>query len=193
MFTLGHSPSKKGRTTTADPIKDIKDVEAIKELLRDNVRDLALFTVAVNSAFRVGDLCNLRWEDTVDDDDVITLRVLEGKTKKPRIVPLNRSASATLRAWRAQCESEYVFSGQRGQMSTSTFGKLVKKWCAEVGLKGQFSAHTTRKAWIRLQIDHFGTPLPVVMTAVNHSDPKITLAYCGKLSDEVQLAYSNSL
>lgn len=193
MFNAGHSPAHKGRTTTTDPIKSIDDIVKIKELLRGNVRDLALFTVAVNSAFRAGDLCNLRWQDTVDEGGIITLRVLEGKTKKPRNVPLNESASKALRAWRAMCESEYIFSGQRGRMATATFGRLVKQWCADVGLKGTFCAHTTRKSWIRLQIDHFGTPLPVVMTAVGHSDPKMTLHYCGKLTDEVAQAYTNSL
>ena len=192
-FQPGHTPNHKGRTTTTDPIKNIEDVAKIKELLKDNVRDLALFTLAVNSAFRVGDLCNILWEDVIDDGSIMTLRVLEGKTKRPRNVPLNPAASRILRSWRGKCENEYIFSGQRGRMTTATFGRLVKMWCKEIGLKGSFCAHTTRKAWIRLQVDHFKTSLPVIMTAVGHKSESQTLHYCGKLGDEVLKAYSNSI
>lgn len=193
MFKQGHVPKHKGKTTTTDPIKDIAVVATVKENLKANVRDLALFTLAVNSAFRVGDLCNILWEDVLDDGVTMTLKVLEGKTKKPRVVPLNPSTSTILRAWRGQCENEYIFSGQRGRLTTATFGRMVKQWCKDAGIQGSFCAHTTRKTWVRLQVDHFGTSLPVIMTAIGHRSEAQTLHYCGKLGDEVLVAYSNSI
>jgi integrase len=192
-FTHGHVPAHKGKSTTTDPIKDIVVVAQVKELLKDNVRDLALFTLAVNSAFRVGDLCNLTWDDCLDDGTTIILKVLEGKTKRPRVVPLNSTASEALRAWRRECNSPFVFSGQRGRMTTATFGRMVKDWCSKVGLQGSFAAHSTRKTWVRLQVDHFGTSLPVIMTAVGHRSEAQTLHYCGKLGDEVTKAYAHVL
>lgn len=193
MFIQGHVPAHKGKTTTTDPIKDIEVVGKVKELLRDDVRNLALFTLAVNSAFRIGDLCNILWEDVLDDGTTMTLKVLEGKTKKPRVVPLNPATSSILRAWRGQCENEYIFSGQRGRLTTATFGRMVKQWCKDVGLQGSYAAHTTRKTWVRLQVDHFKTSLPVIMTAIGHRSEAQTLHYCGKLGDEVVKAYNNSI
>lgn len=194
-FQPGHIPAHKGRTTTTDPIRDFADVQRIKAMLQadGDVRGLALFSLAVNTAYRVGDLCNLRWEDCLDDGLTITVRVLEGKNRRPRIVPMGPEASAALRQWRYQCESEYVASGQRGRMQPATFAKFIKDCCRRIGLQGSFAAHTTRKTWVRVQLDHFGTSLPVISTAIGHQDVTQTLRYCGKLGDEVVRAYGNAI
>jgi integrase len=191
MFQQGHTPSHKGQMTTTDPIKDLAIVQSIKQRLTG--RDLALWTVAVNSALRAGDLCNLTWDDTHDDGTTITLTLLEGKTKKRRVIPLNPETSGFLRSWRARCESVYIYSGQRGRMTTATWGRLVKAWCEETGLKGSFSGHTTRKTWARIQHETFGTSMATLMSALNHSTEKQTMTYIGKLSDDVMKAYSNAL
>ena len=70
---------------------------------------------------------------------------------------------------------------------------MGKQWCADVGLQGSFAAHTTRKTWVRLQVDHFGTSLSVIMTAVGHRSEAQTLHYCGKLGDVVTKAYGNAI
>lgn len=191
MFAQGHTPTHKGRTTTTDPIKDLEVVRQIKASL--SVRDRALWSLAVNSALRAGDLVRLRWIDLHDDGQCITLRLLEGKTKKPRTIPLNEQTSSDLRAWRAFCESEFIYSGQRGALTTATWGRLVKDWCKRAGLEGNFSAHTTRKTFVRLQLDVFNTPLYTLMHVLNHSTERQTLKYAGRLADDVAAAYSHSL
>ncbi|MCL6485418.1 MAG: tyrosine-type recombinase/integrase, partial [Janthinobacterium lividum] len=108
MFEVGHTPSHKGKTTTTDAIRDPEQVAAIKELLKDTVRDLALWTLALNTALRAGDLVGLTWDDTQDDGTTITITLLEGKTKKRRVIPLNPATSAILRAWRIQCDQPYI-------------------------------------------------------------------------------------
>jgi integrase len=193
MFIKGHVPTHKGRTTTTDPVKDPAVVAKIKALLADDVRELALWTVAINSALRSGDLCALTWDDTRDDGEHIEIHVLEGKTKKPRVIPLNAEASRVLRAWRAQCDSPFIYSGQRGQITVATWGRMVKAWCEAVGLTGNFSGHTARKTFVRIQHDHYGTSLPVLMTVLNHSSERQTLTYMGRLGDDVVKAYGNTI
>jgi integrase len=193
MFVKGHTPVHKGKTTTTDPLKTPEAVQKVKDYLAGNVRDYALWVVAVNTAFRAGDLCNLTWDDTADDGTTITITVLEGKTKKRRVVPLNAQASAALREWRKHCDSQFVYSGQRGQLTTATWGRLVKGWCEACGFSGSFAGHSTRKTFARVQHDHFGTSLPVLMKVLNHSNELQTLTYLGKLGDDVLKAYSNSL
>jgi integrase len=127
------------------------------------------------------------------DGTVITLRVLEGKTKKPRTIPLNAEASRALRAWRATCQSEFIFSGQRGQLTTAAWGRMIKHWCRSLGLEGNFSGHTARKTFVRIQHDVHGTTLPVLMTVLNHSSERQTLTYMGRLGDDVLKAYANSI
>lgn len=193
MFVKGHIPAHKGKTTTTDPVKDPAVVAKIKDLLADHVRDLALWTVAINCAMRSGDLCRLKWENTEDDGVTITIRCLEGKTKKPRLVPLNEQASRVLRAWRRVCDSEYIYSGQRGALTTAAWGRMVKAWCHAVGLEGNFSGHTARKTFCRIQHDHFDTSLPVLMTLLNHSSERQTLTYLGRMDDDIREAYKNEI
>ena len=192
-FKAGHTPVSKGKTTTSDPIRDPKKVEEIKALLSDSPRDLALWTVALNTALRASDLVNLTWDDTQDDGRTITLTLLEGKTKKRRVIPLNPSASSVLRAWRGKCESTHIYSGQRGQMSIEGWSRLVKGWCKAVGLEGNFSSHTARKTFVRLQHDVHGTSLTTLMHMLNHATPRQTAVYMGKMDDDVLNAYAKCI
>ncbi|MDN4590826.1 hypothetical protein DBA29_20305 [Xenophilus aerolatus] len=189
-FQAGHVPSHRGRTTATDPIKTSADVAKIKELIRNHVRNYALFTVAIGSALRGGDLTKLQWIDTLDDGTTITLKVLEGKTKKPRVIPLNAEASAALREWRKHCESEFIYSGQRGALTVAQWGRMLKGWCKEVGLEGRFSSHSARKTFCRVSHDEHDVPLIVLMEILNHSSPRQTMTYMGSLGDEVKQAYS---
>lgn len=191
MFKSGHKPPHSGKQTTTDPIKALEVVQSIKQRLSG--RDLALWSVAVNSALRAGDLVGLAWDDTDDDGSTITLKLLEGKTKKRRVIPLNAETSGYLRSWRYSCESVYIYSGQRGQMTTASWGRMVKGWCENVGLKGNFASHTTRKTFVRIQHDHFGTKMATLMEVLNHSSERMTMKYMGRLSDDVLKAYGNSL
>lgn len=193
MFEAGHTPSHKGKTTTVDPIKTLDGVAKIKELLKGHVRNKALFVVAVNSALRAGDLMKMKWEDAHDDGLHITLRVLEGKTKKPRQIPLNGEASQALRDWRKVCDNEHIYSGQRGALTTAQWGRMIKSWCAAAGLEGQFASHTARKSFVRIQHDEFGTSLTTLMVILNHSTPTQTLTYMGRMADDVTKAYGNAI
>lgn len=189
MFKLGHIPTHKGRTTTTDPVKTLADVQKVKSVVHGHTRDYALWMVATHTALRAGDLCRLRWEDLHDN----VLRVLEGKTKKPRQIPLPPTVMDALLAWRAQCEDEHIYSGQRGAITTATWGRMVKHWCEQAGLVGSFAAHTTRKTFVRVHHDEVGTSMATLMTILNHASERQTLQYMGRLADDVQAAYAHAM
>jgi integrase len=193
MFEVGHTPSHKGKTTTTDAIKDPLQVALIKELLKENVRDLALWTLSLNTALRAGDLIKLTWDDTHDDGTSITLMVLEGKTKKRRVIPLTPNISAVVRAWRIECNQHHIYSGQRGAMTTATWSRMIKSWCEAVGLEGKLASHTARKTFVRLQHDVHGTSLTTLMHMLNHATPAQTMQYMGKMEDDVAAAYTNEI
>lgn len=193
MFVAGHTPKHKGQRTTTDPLKTGAAVAKVKTLLQGEVRDFALWVVACNSMLRAGDLVKLTWENCEDDGEHITLRLLQGKTKKPIAVPLPADVSAALRAWRAQCDSEYIYSGQRGSLTVATWGRMVKAWCHAVGYEGNFSSHTCRKTGVRVRYDEHGTSLATLMHMLSHTSEATTLIYMGKMTDEVQQAYAVSV
>ena len=189
-YSLGHTPSHKGKTTTTDAIKSLEDFAKVKALVASDVRLNALWHVATNSALRASDLVALTWADLASDG---TLTVLERKTHKRRVVPLNDATLKTLRAWQDECAYDHIFSGQRGQMTVGSWARIVKDLCDQAGLEGRFASHTCRKSFVRLQHDVFGTSLPVLMTLLNHSNERQTLTYMGRLQDDVVKAYAHSL
>jgi len=51
---------KAGSTITVEPIRDLKDIEAIKQYLESRPRDYLLFIMGINNGLRAGDLLQLR-------------------------------------------------------------------------------------------------------------------------------------
>ena len=47
--------------------RDRKKIDAMKKLLSDSPRDHLLFTIGINTAFRVSDLLTLKYSDVMDD------------------------------------------------------------------------------------------------------------------------------
>ena len=78
-------------------------------------------------------------------------------------------------------------------MSVSYLRRLLKEWCDEAGVEGHIATHTMRKSFVRLNYEHFGTPLAVLMRALNHSSEKQTLDYVGLLPKDIERLYDNSI
>ena len=72
-----------------DPIRSMKDVNAIKKLLHDSPRDYMLFVLGINSGIRCGDLLKLRVSDVKDCKIGDKLTIVEGKTKKVNYIYIN--------------------------------------------------------------------------------------------------------
>ena len=189
-YALNHVPAHKGKSTTTDPIKTLADLAKVKAVIGADVRLLALWTVATNTALRASDLVTLRWSDIQADG---TLVVRERKTAKRRVLQLNGPTLQALQAWQTVCESEFIYSGQRGALTVGSWGRIVRDLCERAGLEGQFCSHTCRKTFVRVHLDEVKTPLYVLMKVLNHSTETQTLQYAGKLSDDVAKAYSVAL
>jgi integrase len=172
-------------------LKQVEQVAGIKELLAERPRDLALFTLGINSALRGGDLVGLQRDDVEEVDGRLVLHVLERKTRKPRVVPLNQPTSDVLRRHLETSCGKYVFEGQRGRLSVSYLGRLVKGWAREVGVTAHVASHTLRKTWARAQHDRFGTSTATLMVALNHSSERQVLTYIGITGEDVAQAYEH--
>jgi len=71
-----------------------------------------------------------------------------------------------------------------------TVSNLVKEWCAEVGLNGNFGSHALRKTWgfhqLRRNQDTQPHMLPpILMHAFGHAQQEQTLEYLCIQFDEV--------
>lgn len=197
-FSKGQNPNHPvaGSTIKVQPIRDKKAIVRIKKILADHPRDLCLFTLGINTAYRANELLSLKVRQVkgLRAGDVLELK--QRKTHKYRPVTLNPTAIAEIQTWLNQGEledSDYLFTGQRGPLTVSTVSTRVKSWCRDVGLKGNYGSHTLRKTWGYWQRMERGTAIPLLMEAFGHATQQQTLAYLGIQSDEIAQIYELEL
>ncbi len=187
---------KRGDEIRVEPIKAVKDIKAIKKLLADNPRDLAMFSVGINTNLRAGDLLRITAGQVRGLKPMDEFELKEQKTGKRRRISLNKScvdAINTLLKSKNYSDDEPIFSGQRGTLTVPSVNRLVKKWCSQVNLKGNYGSHTLRKTWGYHQRVTFGRGVAELMVCFNHSSERQTLDYLCVQPEEIKSIYSNEI
>ncbi len=187
---------EKGSAIKVEPIKQMKDIKAIKKLLADNPRNLCLFTLGINTNLRASDLLNLKVGQVRGLKAMDEVELNEKKTKKSRRITLNGTcvkAIERLLATKPRTDEDYLFKSQRGILIVPSVNRLVKQWCKTINLKENYGSHTLRKTWGYHQRVTFGVGLPELMVCFNHSTQRQTLDYLCIQPEEIKDVYSNEL
>ena len=187
---------KKGSSIRVEPIKDLKNIKAIKKLLADKPRDLCLFTFGINTNLRASDFLNIKVGQVKDLKAGDELEIREKKTGKLKRITLNKAVIGSIQALLSSRDyqpKDYLFQSQRGVLTVPSVNRLVKQWCASINLKGNYGSHTLRKSFGYHQRVSHGVGLPELMTVFNHSSQKQTLSYLCVQPDEVRNIYLNEL
>lgn len=160
------------------------------------MRDFCLFTLGINTAYRAGELLSLTIGQVSHLRPGDHLAIRQSKTKKYRSTTLNGVAFEAIQAWLARHPerdnlSAPLFLSQRGDraIGVPALSRLVKQWCADAGLIGNFGSHTLRKTWGYHQRIRNAAPAPLLMTAYGHATQAQTLAYLGIQEDEINQLY----
>jgi integrase len=195
LSSLEVQMANQGRITMARPLP-LEVVARIKALLRESPRELAWFLLSVNSAFRGGDILRIRRADLRPLPGgrlEITLR--ERKTRQLRTVTVNAEVATAVSRWLSVHPkvTEFLFEGSRGQMGTSYWAVLLRKWCAAVGYdEERTSTHSCRKTFARVNFER-GAKVETLMVALRHSSPSQTLTYINVLPEEVEALYERGI
>lgn len=188
---------KKGSSTKVEPIRDLAAIAEIKKNLSERPRDLCLFTVGVNTAYRANELLSIRVGQVAHLKAGDSLSIKQSKNGRYRRITLNGIAVAAIQNWlehhpKTGDDLAPLFISQRTRKSltVSPFINMVKGWCADAGLKGNYGSHTLRKTWGYHQLrGNTKTPphlvLPILMEAYGHARQQQTLEYLCIQSDEV--------
>jgi len=141
----------------------------------DHLKPMVL--VAMNTGLRYGELSLMRWTDiSLTDAPMLTVQAAYAKTGKTRHIPLNKTAKATLRAWKAQQDdtSGYVFVTLAGDRIKS----VRKGWKALLGdakIK-DFKWHDLRHHFAS-RLVAAGVDLNTVRELLGHGSLDMTLRY----------------
>lgn len=197
-FQKGENPHrpKKGSTIKGEPIRDRKAIKRIKKLLADHPRDLCLFTLGINTAFRANEILSIKVGQVrhLDAGDPFDLK--QRKTRQYRTVMLNTSVVTAIQYYIEQCDlndDDPLFLGKRGLLTVPSVSRMIKGWCQNVGLKGNYGSHTLRKTWGYWQRMERGTAVPLLMEAFGHATQQQTLSYLGIQADEIAQIYELEL
>jgi len=182
--------SNKGENVTVEPIRELKDIDAIKKLLADEPRNHLLFVMGINNGIRTGDLVKLKINQVRSARPGSEIRIRENKTGKMNVVKINKAVHKSLVRYLAtkdHTDEDYLFRSRKGNwhLSTTAVNNLVKKWTAAINLPGRYGAHTLRKTFGLIQRTKFGVGFDVLCKRFNHSSPAVTQRYLGITEREV--------
>ena len=188
---------KSGSTIKVEPIRQEKDIKLIKRLLADKPRDLAIFILGINTNLRASDLLRVTIGQVLHLKPGEQFSIREKKTGKLRSITLNKTVHEAFQALMATLDTSdpgaHLFQSHRrgkgGKLSEEYLNMLVKGWCREINLRGNYGSHTLRKTFGYIHRVKFHTDIPTLMTIFNHSSQKETLNYLCIQPDEVQDAY----
>lgn len=186
---------KKGSTIKVEPIRERAAIDRIRAHLHNRPRDLCLFVLGINTAYRASELRSITCGQVrhLCPGDVLDL--WQRKTKKRRRTTLNYAATKVIADWLPvhpdpHDSAPLLLSRTGGMLCVSTMTNMVKGWCAEAGLHGNYGSHTLRKTWGFHQLRHNRKTkphvlLPLLMEAYGHASQEQTLEYLCVQSDEV--------
>jgi len=193
MAALNHP--KRGDNITVEPIRSEKDIKNIKKLLSDNPRDLAIFSLGINTNLRASDLLKITVGQVrnVPVGEHFTIR--EKKTGKDKSITINKTVhdalQGLLKTMPMAGDDDFLFQSRKGKKALCVpyLNSLVKRWCKDINLKGNYGTHTLRKTFGYIHRTVFNTDIPTLMVMFNHSSQKQTLTYLGIQPGEIRDAY----
>ncbi len=175
-----------------------KQVWAIRVRLElaGNLRDLALFNVAIDSKLRGCDLVSLKITDLIRDDQVRErVSVVQSKTNKPVQFELAENTRETVINWIKSPEMlgcQFMFPSRfhdRLHISTRQYGRLVRDWVVSIGLEPSgYGTHSMRRTKVAEIYRKTGN-LRAVQLLLGHTKVDSTVRYLGvELEDALSIA-----
>lgn len=175
-----------------EPIKNRDKIARIKDNLRKKPRDYLLFVLGINVALRASDLLGLTVGDVLDDEGNVRdrLTVLESNRKKRRVISLSDSAKGAITFYLDSCHeahplgykpTEPLFASQKlphGPITRTQAYRLIKKWCEDVELTGNYGTHSLRRTWGYWSYKE-GVSIDAIWRELGHGTKKETLRYIG--------------
>ncbi len=182
------------------------DLKRIRELLayKDLIVMLNILNIGVNVALRISDLLKLKFED-VKSDNTITVR--EKKTKKFKTIKLNNTCQQAIKDLKKYYKKEgyknyskgYMFKSQQPQLKVTfqdvpitpySVGRYLREAREFLAITYPIGTHSFRKTW-GYNVYQKTKDIALVMKALNHSSPAITLRYIGIEQETLNATYDS--
>ena len=183
----GRVPWNKGKLIGPRPPLRQKHVWAIRTRLQieQQVRDLALFNLAIDSKLRGCDLVAIRVDDVAPNGHAIERATArQRKTGRPvrfELTEQTRQAINEYLAASGRKPGDYLFGGRRyaQSMTTRQYARLLSEWLAGIGLDPHvYGTHSLRRTKATLIYRRTGN-LRAVQLLLGHTKIESTVRYLG--------------
>ncbi|WP_220347567.1 tyrosine-type recombinase/integrase [Thalassotalea euphylliae] len=198
-MTKGCNPNhpKKGTSTKVQPIRSLHAIAQIKRRLANQPRNLCLFTLGINTAYRANELLSLTigQVEHLQVGDVLDIK--QSKNSRYRATAINQMVYDALQNWLAQHPKRLqpdarLFMSRHYRheaLTVSAVNQLIKQWCFDAGLRENYGSHSLRKTWGYQQRMKNKASVALLMRAYGHVSEAQTLDYLGILADEIHQLY----
>ncbi len=150
-----HIPWNKGRLVGQKSPLKLKEIWAIRIRLQmaNNLRDLALFNLAIDSKLRSCDLVKIRFKD-ISSGTMISSRaiVMQQKTGQPVQFEITEQTRESISNWiefAGLSYQDYLFKSRfksSAHISTRQYARIVENWVSQIGLDPTaYGTHSLRR------------------------------------------------
>jgi site-specific recombinase XerC len=195
---LPQPPWNKGRICGQKRPLKLQEIWAIRIRLQlaGELRDLALFNLAIDSKLRACDLVGLKVVDVVQGGRVRSRAyVVQQKTQRPVQFEITSQTRDSLECWLAEqhlSSQDYLFPSRRhnsSHLSTRQYARILKRWILMIGLdQSLYGTHTMRRTKVSL-IYRRTKNLRAVQLLLGHTNLESTVRYLGiEVDDALEMS-----
>lgn len=183
------TPWNKGKVVGRKPPLTPEQVQVIKMLLSQarNIRDIAMFSLAIDSSLRGCDIVALKVSDITTTEGVRDRVTVNQRKTGERVTfaltPYTQEAIRELIATEGKGWNDALFTGQRKgkktALTTTHYRRLVREWVSLARLDpNRFGSHSLRRTKVALVYQKTGN-LKVAQVLLGHKSIQHTQNYLG--------------
>jgi integrase len=192
------TPWNKGKLVGQKPPLKLKEIWTIRIRLQlaGNIRDLALFNLAIDSKLRSCDLVKIRVKDIANGTTISSRAiVMQQKTKRPVQFEITEQTRDSISSWidfAGLSFSDYLFKSRfksSVHISTRQYARIEESWVSQIGLNpAAYGTHSMRRTKATL-IYRRTKNLRAVQLLLGHSKLESTVRYLGiEVDDALEIA-----
>lgn len=159
------------------PVMDVQEVYNVIAALK-NIKHKTLIILLYSTGMRVSEVANLKIIDI--DSKLMRIKVVSGKGKKDRFVPLSPLVLVQLRKYYLLYKPTlYLFNGSRNnaKYSIRSIQHTLHTALAKIGLESKkYTVHTLRHSFATHLVDN-GADLQIIQEMMGHSHLSQTTQY----------------
>lgn len=191
---------------TVEPIREKKKIDSMKAILaagKMGQRNVLLFSIGINTAYRISDLRRLKLSDvlTISRNKVVVkdrLEMTEQKTGKHNSLILSNKLKKNILEYVTNSFPEfllekdfdhYLFPSRKGTdqpISREQVWRILNDAAKKIGLEN-IGSHSMRKTF-GYSLYKNGIGIEIIQDLLNHSSQKETLRYIGITQEDKDVA-----